>query len=151
MDTCNIFSTCNTIQKWEWMIYYYVYLMIQLIHVDLLQKPTQYSKTTILQLKTNNFFLKTCPSLKRRCAEPRFKTLAHFSHDLSLHWEVEFHLLGLSHWDSCRVLGEAPNGCASVFTGDMRGKQRLGVMLRSLETQNSPGLRQADSSPAPSG
>ena len=40
------------------MIYYYVYLMIQLIHVNLLQKPTQYSKITILQLKTNNFFLK---------------------------------------------------------------------------------------------
>ena len=39
------------------MIYYYIYL-IQMIHVDVLQKPTQYCKATILQLKTNKIFVK---------------------------------------------------------------------------------------------
>ena len=34
----------------------YVYLW--LIHIDVRQKPTQYCKAIILQLKINNFFFK---------------------------------------------------------------------------------------------
>ena len=35
-----------------------------LIHVDIWQKPTQYSKTTILQLKINKFFKKKFKDIK---------------------------------------------------------------------------------------
>ena len=37
-------------------IYIYIYIYLWLIHVDVWQKPTQYCKTIILQLK--KFFLK---------------------------------------------------------------------------------------------
>ena len=36
-------------------------MYLRLIHVDIRQKPTQHCRGIILQLKTNNFFLKNIP------------------------------------------------------------------------------------------
>ena len=35
-----------------------IYVYLWLIHIDVWQKPTQYCKALILQLKLNNFFKK---------------------------------------------------------------------------------------------